>query len=207
MPGGLAGVHDLHRTVRGGEDACSWLTRSDVDPASSSQLPSTPCPSPFVASIVEQRKAQARHPLPPSRGARSRPRRCRVAVRDLAPPVIMGCGATAGVMYWLAIFPVDVVKSAMMTDNIDPAKRQYPTMAAAFKVGTPGEEPGRGRACGDGWWQCVRVCVGVGGSAFAGALKGREGAEPAGTCSKQQRAAAAATAAVAAAAAVPGSHV
>ncbi len=67
-------------------------------------------------------------------------------MRDLAPPVVRGCGATAGVLYWLAIFPLDVVKSAMMTDNIDPAKRQYPTMALAFKVGGLGlgkVRPGR----------------------------------------------------------------
>ncbi|GAB4822528.1 hypothetical protein N2152v2_009574 [Parachlorella kessleri] len=56
-----------------------------------------------------------------------------VAVRELTPPVVMACGGIAGVLYWLAIFPLDVVKSAMMTDSIDPATRQYPNMAATFK--------------------------------------------------------------------------
>ena len=33
-----------------------------------------------------------------------------------------------GVMYWCAIYPVDVIKSAMMTDALAPAQRQYPNM-------------------------------------------------------------------------------
>lgn len=36
----------------------------------------------------------------------------RVQVRDLTPPVVMACGGTAGVLYWLAIFPVSLSVSA-----------------------------------------------------------------------------------------------
>ncbi|KXZ45758.1 hypothetical protein GPECTOR_51g744 [Gonium pectorale] len=30
-----------------------------------------------------------------------------------------------GITYWLAIFPVDCIKSAMQTDAINPAQRKY----------------------------------------------------------------------------------
>ena len=53
--------------------------------------------------------------------------------KDLPAPIIVGAGGLGGVLYWLAIYPVDVIKSAMMTDAIDPVKRQYPTMVAAAK--------------------------------------------------------------------------
>lgn len=58
-------------------------------------------------------------------------RGCEVA--DLPAPIIVGAGGMGGVFYWLAIYPVDVIKSAMMTDAIDPAKRAYPNMATAAK--------------------------------------------------------------------------
>lgn len=38
---------------------------------------------------------------------------------------IMAAGGFGGFCYWSLFYPVDVIKSAMMTDNIDPAKRQY----------------------------------------------------------------------------------
>ena len=53
--------------------------------------------------------------------------------KDLPAPVIIGAGGMGGVFYWLAIYPVDVIKSAMMTDSINPAQRQYPTMISAAK--------------------------------------------------------------------------
>ena len=37
-------------------------------------------------------------------------------------------------MYWALIFPVDVVKSAMQSDAIEPNKRQYPTASVALQV-------------------------------------------------------------------------
>ena len=38
---------------------------------------------------------------------------------------IMASGGLGGFFYWSLFYPVDVIKSAMMTDRIDPAKRQY----------------------------------------------------------------------------------
>jgi len=54
-------------------------------------------------------------------------------VKDLSALAVMGSGATAGVLYWLAIYPVDVVKSAMMTDSIIPSERSYPNMMETAK--------------------------------------------------------------------------
>jgi solute carrier family 25 (mitochondrial carnitine/acylcarnitine transporter), member 20/29 len=53
--------------------------------------------------------------------------------KDVPAAVVLGAGGLGGTFYWLAIFPVDVVKSAMMTDAIEPAKRQYPNMLATTK--------------------------------------------------------------------------
>jgi solute carrier family 25 carnitine/acylcarnitine transporter 20/29 len=59
--------------------------------------------------------------------------------KDLPASVILGAGGLGGVLYWLAIYPVDVVKSAMMTDSIVPAARKYPnmlsTLASLWKEG------------------------------------------------------------------------
>lgn len=52
----------------------------------------------------------------------------RVPVRDLSMPVTMMAGSVAGVLYWVAIYPLDVVKSAMMTDSMVKADRKYPTI-------------------------------------------------------------------------------
>ena len=46
----------------------------------------------------------------------------------------MAAGGTGGILYWLAIFPVDVIKSAMMTDSIDPATRKYPNIPTTARV-------------------------------------------------------------------------
>ena len=35
----------------------------------------------------------------------------------------MASAGTAGFMYWVAFYPTDVVKSAMMTDSLDPVRR------------------------------------------------------------------------------------
>jgi solute carrier family 25 carnitine/acylcarnitine transporter 20/29 len=55
-------------------------------------------------------------------------------VAELPAPVIMGAGGAGGVFYWLAVYPVDVIKSAMMTDAIVPDQRRYPTMASAART-------------------------------------------------------------------------
>jgi solute carrier family 25 carnitine/acylcarnitine transporter 20/29 len=54
-------------------------------------------------------------------------------VKDLSAPVVVGAGGFGGILYWLAIYPVDVIKSAMMTDSIIPAERKYPTMLSSAK--------------------------------------------------------------------------
>merc|ERR1719199_1219511 len=38
---------------------------------------------------------------------------------------IMFAGGFGGFLYWSLFYPVDVIKSAMMTDSINPAERQY----------------------------------------------------------------------------------
>ena len=35
------------------------------------------------------------------------------------------CGGLGGVMYWLAVYPIDVVKSTMMTDSLDASQRRF----------------------------------------------------------------------------------
>ena len=44
-------------------------------------------------------------------------------------------------MYWLSIYPVDVIKSAQATDALDPSKRKYPNMATTYKVLRCDESP------------------------------------------------------------------
>jgi hypothetical protein len=38
----------------------------------------------------------------------------------------MASAGTAGFMYWVAFYPTDVVKSAMMTDSLDPVRPLTP---------------------------------------------------------------------------------
>ena len=52
----------------------------------------------------------------------------------MAAAVVVLLGGLGGVFYWLTIFPIDVIKSTMQTDNIDPAKRKFPNMAVTAKV-------------------------------------------------------------------------
>lgn len=49
-------------------------------------------------------------------------------VKDLPAWGILSAGGIGGTLYWLAIFPVDVVKSAMMTDSIVRSERRYSNM-------------------------------------------------------------------------------
>ena len=37
-------------------------------------------------------------------------------------------------MYWVAIYPLDQIKSAMATDSIIVSERKYPTMAVTAQV-------------------------------------------------------------------------
>jgi solute carrier family 25 (mitochondrial carnitine/acylcarnitine transporter), member 20/29 len=53
--------------------------------------------------------------------------------KDVGAATILAAGGLGGTMYWLAIFPVDVVKSAMMVDAVEKSKRQYPNMVSTAK--------------------------------------------------------------------------
>lgn len=44
---------------------------------------------------------------------------------DLPAWTVLSSAALGGIAYWLAIFPVDCIKSAMQTDSIVPSERKY----------------------------------------------------------------------------------
>jgi solute carrier family 25 carnitine/acylcarnitine transporter 20/29 len=63
-------------------------------------------------------------------------------VPELPAWVVLSSGALGGIAYWLVIFPVDVIKSAMMTDAIPKGQRKYPTIATtAVKLWAEGGLP------------------------------------------------------------------
>lgn len=47
---------------------------------------------------------------------------------------MVALGGLGGIFYWMAIFPVDAVKSVMQTDDLQKPNRKFPTMASAVKV-------------------------------------------------------------------------
>lgn len=51
---------------------------------------------------------------------------------QISPLVSLGFGASAGFALWFSIYPIDVVKSKLQTDALDPAKRQYKGMLDCF---------------------------------------------------------------------------
>lgn len=53
---------------------------------------------------------------------------------ELPAPWVITAGGLGGLLYWLAIYPVDVIKSAMATDSIIPKERKYPDMMTTYKV-------------------------------------------------------------------------
>lgn len=48
---------------------------------------------------------------------------------------MLSSAALGGIAYWLAIFPVDVIKSSMQTDSIIKSQRRYTDMVTSAKVG------------------------------------------------------------------------
>jgi solute carrier family 25 carnitine/acylcarnitine transporter 20/29 len=54
-------------------------------------------------------------------------------VSQLHPAVVVALGGLGGIFYWMTIFPVDAVKSAMQTDDLRKPERKFPTMASAVK--------------------------------------------------------------------------
>ncbi|KAG2495155.1 hypothetical protein HYH03_006763 [Edaphochlamys debaryana] len=53
---------------------------------------------------------------------------------DLSAATITACAGTGGIMYWLSIFPVDCIKSAMQTDAIDPKNRKYKDIPTTVRL-------------------------------------------------------------------------
>lgn len=53
---------------------------------------------------------------------------------ELPAYAVLSSAALGGIAYWLAIFPVDVIKSSMQTDSIIKSQRRYTDMASAAKV-------------------------------------------------------------------------
>ena len=47
---------------------------------------------------------------------------------------VLSAAGVGGLLYWGMIFPVDVVKSAIMTDSIVPAERKYTGMISTAQV-------------------------------------------------------------------------
>ncbi len=68
--------------------------------------------------------------------------------------VVVALGGLGGIFYWMTIFPVDAVKSAMQTDDLRKPQRKFPTMASAVKVIPP---KAYGRSCAHGHPTCLLV--------------------------------------------------
>lgn len=52
---------------------------------------------------------------------------------ELPAPYVIGAAGIGGITYWLAIFPVDCIKSAMQTDSITKSEKKYPDMVTTAK--------------------------------------------------------------------------
>jgi solute carrier family 25 carnitine/acylcarnitine transporter 20/29 len=48
-----------------------------------------------------------------------------VAKADLPALTVVGAAGRGGLLYWLVIFPVDVIKSAVQSDSITPSQRRF----------------------------------------------------------------------------------
>jgi solute carrier family 25 carnitine/acylcarnitine transporter 20/29 len=47
---------------------------------------------------------------------------------ELPAAYVIGAGGFGGILYWLSIYPLDVIKSAQMTDHLEASKKKYPDM-------------------------------------------------------------------------------
>ena len=54
-------------------------------------------------------------------------------VESLSTLAIIGAGGCGGLAYWIACYPLDIVKSALQTDAIHPAERKYAGWGDAAK--------------------------------------------------------------------------
>ncbi len=47
------------------------------------------------------------------------------SLKDISTGLLLTSGALAGISYWIFIYPVDVVKSALQSDHLDKQQRQF----------------------------------------------------------------------------------
>lgn len=57
-----------------------------------------------------------------------------ISTAELPALNVLAAAGTGGLLYWSSIYPIDVIKSAMQTDSINPAERQYANSMAAAKA-------------------------------------------------------------------------
>jgi solute carrier family 25 carnitine/acylcarnitine transporter 20/29 len=50
------------------------------------------------------------------------------------PALYHSCSGLGGITYWVTIFPVDCIKSAMQTDSIVKSQRKYTDVLTTVKV-------------------------------------------------------------------------
>lgn len=61
---------------------------------------------------------------------------------ELPASNVLGAAGFGGLLYWLSIYPVDVLKSSLQTDAIDPSQRRYSnSLQAAQKLWAEGGIP------------------------------------------------------------------
>lgn len=54
--------------------------------------------------------------------------------QELSAGVTFAAAGIGGLLYWISVYPIDVVKSAIMTDSIIPSQRQYPDILTTVQV-------------------------------------------------------------------------
>ena len=85
------------------------------------------------------------------------PRRCFAVA-------VVTAGGLGGMLYWLVIFPVDVVKSAMQTDAIVKADRKYPDMLtttqARMQLAFSSQDMHAGPESSPYSWMCMDLQLG-----------------------------------------------
>lgn len=79
---------------------------------------------------------------------------------ELPAYAVLSSAALGGIAYWLAIFPVDVIKSSMQTDSIIKGQRRYTDILSSAKVGRGVKRDIRclfahAAEVGGGGWQAV----------------------------------------------------
>jgi len=56
------------------------------------------------------------------------------SVNDLSSLTLLLCGASSGLGMWLTCYPLDVVKSRIQADHLDPTKARYTSSLACYKA-------------------------------------------------------------------------